>query len=92
MQRLEVMSGKYLIQYLFAAGGSASILPLIERIGIGAACTISKLKFGKRKRKENCVTDRYTGVVFVLIAGVFMVVVARWGSEIQVWWKKRPEQ
>ncbi|KAH8590618.1 major facilitator superfamily domain-containing protein [Bisporella sp. PMI_857] len=33
--------GKYLVQYAFAAAGSASIVPLIESVGIGSACTIS---------------------------------------------------
>lgn len=37
----EVMAGKYFVQYIFGAGGSASILLLINKIGVGWAATIS---------------------------------------------------
>lgn len=37
----EVLAGKYLIQYVFGAAGSASILLLINKIGVGLAATIS---------------------------------------------------
>ncbi|KAL1968728.1 hypothetical protein VTN77DRAFT_1554 [Rasamsonia byssochlamydoides] len=40
-KRTEVMAGKYFIQYAFSAAGSASALPLINTIGVGAACTLS---------------------------------------------------
>jgi hypothetical protein len=46
--RSQVMGGKYLVQYAFAAAGSASIVPLIESVGIGSACTISKFHFGRK--------------------------------------------
>ncbi|EXJ79502.1 hypothetical protein A1O1_08766 [Capronia coronata CBS 617.96] len=42
-RRTEVMAGKYLIQYCFAAAGSASILQLINLIGIGWASSIGVL-------------------------------------------------
>lgn len=35
------MAGKYFIQYAFSAAGSATALPLINAIGVGAACTLS---------------------------------------------------
>ncbi|CAK7214928.1 hypothetical protein SCUCBS95973_002303 [Sporothrix curviconia] len=37
----EVMAGKYFIQFVFGAAGSATILLLINRIGVGLAATIS---------------------------------------------------
>ncbi|KAL1891984.1 hypothetical protein Sste5346_007328 [Sporothrix stenoceras] len=37
----EVMAGKYFVQYVFGAAGSASILLLINKIGVGWAATIS---------------------------------------------------
>ncbi|KAI1486759.1 synaptic vesicle transporter [Biscogniauxia mediterranea] len=40
-RRTEVIASKYLIQYTFAAAGSATIVPLIDAIGIGPASTIS---------------------------------------------------
>ncbi|KAL1981014.1 hypothetical protein VTN96DRAFT_3238 [Rasamsonia emersonii] len=40
-KRTEVMAGKYFIQYAFSAAGSATALPLINAIGVGAACTMS---------------------------------------------------
>ena len=39
-QRPEIIAGKYLVQYTFAAVGSAAIVPLIDAIGIGWASTI----------------------------------------------------
>ncbi|KAI5918471.1 synaptic vesicle transporter [Camillea tinctor] len=39
-QRSEVIASKYLIQYIFAGAGSASMVPLIDTIGIGPATTI----------------------------------------------------
>ena len=34
-QSSEVVAGNYVIRYLFAAGGSAACLPVIEAIGVG---------------------------------------------------------
>ncbi|KAL4799990.1 major facilitator superfamily domain-containing protein [Aspergillus venezuelensis] len=39
--RAEVISGKYIIQYIFSAGASALVVPLIDRIGVGWTFTIS---------------------------------------------------
>lgn len=39
-KRSEVMSGKYVIQYLFAAGSSALVVPIIEAIGVGWTFTL----------------------------------------------------
>jgi hypothetical protein len=38
--RAEVIAGKYIIQYLFSAGASALVVPLIEKIGVGWTFTI----------------------------------------------------
>ncbi|CAK7245810.1 MAG: hypothetical protein STHCBS139747_007410 [Sporothrix thermara] len=37
----EVMAGKYFIQFVFGAAGSATVLLLINRIGVGLAATVS---------------------------------------------------
>jgi predicted MFS family arabinose efflux permease len=42
-QSSEVVAGNYVIRYLFAAGGSAACLPVIEAIGVGWFSTISAL-------------------------------------------------
>ncbi|PYH87929.1 MFS general substrate transporter, partial [Aspergillus ellipticus CBS 707.79] len=39
-RRSEVISGKYIIQYLFSAGSSAAVDPLISAIGVGWTFTI----------------------------------------------------
>jgi MFS family permease len=39
----EVIAGNYMIRYLFAAVGSASVLPAIEKIGVGWFSTISAI-------------------------------------------------
>ncbi|KAF7908582.1 uncharacterized protein EAF01_004337 [Botrytis porri] len=43
MQRsgAEVIAGNYMIRYLFAATGSATVLPTVEKIGVGWFSTIS---------------------------------------------------
>lgn len=38
----EIMTGKYIIQYLFGAGSSAAVVPLIDSIGVGLTFTICK--------------------------------------------------
>lgn len=40
--RPEVIGGKYIIQYLFAAGSTAAVVPLISSIGVGLTFTICK--------------------------------------------------
>ena len=37
----EVIAGNYMIRYLFGALGSATVLPAVERIGVGWFSTIS---------------------------------------------------
>ncbi|KAL5338846.1 major facilitator superfamily domain-containing protein [Aspergillus crustosus] len=39
--RSEVISGKYIIQYIFSAGASGLVVPLIYKIGVGWTFTIS---------------------------------------------------
>lgn len=41
--RSEVISGKYLVQYIFAAMATAAVQPLISAIGVGWTFTICKL-------------------------------------------------
>ncbi|OBT65809.1 hypothetical protein VE03_03331 [Pseudogymnoascus sp. 23342-1-I1] len=40
--RIEVIGGKYIVQYLFAAGSTAAVVPLINSIGVGLTFTICK--------------------------------------------------
>lgn len=42
--RFEVISGKYVVQYAFAAAASASVEPSIDSIGVGWTFTICKPK------------------------------------------------
>ncbi|KAF9887020.1 hypothetical protein FE257_010636 [Aspergillus nanangensis] len=39
-KRSEVIAGKYIIQYIFSAGSSALVVPIINRIGVGWTFTI----------------------------------------------------
>lgn len=41
--RLSAIAGKYVIQYIFGALGIATCGPLIDSVGVGIGCTISKL-------------------------------------------------
>ncbi|RDW74661.1 putative MFS transporter [Aspergillus mulundensis] len=38
--RAEVIAGKYIVQYIFSAGASALVVPLVEKIGVGWTFTI----------------------------------------------------
>ncbi len=40
--RSEVISGKYVVQYIFAAAATAAVEPLINSIGVGWTFTICK--------------------------------------------------
>jgi MFS family permease len=42
-QSSEVIAGNYMIRYIFAAAGSATVLPAVEAIGVGWFSTISAL-------------------------------------------------
>lgn len=44
-RRSEAISGKYIIQYLFSAGSSAAVEPLIGAIGVGWTFTICEYSF-----------------------------------------------
>ena len=41
--RSEVISGKYVVQYIFAAGATAAVEPLIDAIGVGWTFTICEV-------------------------------------------------
>lgn len=41
--RSEVISGKYVVQYIFAAAATAAVEPLISSIGVGWTFTICKI-------------------------------------------------
>lgn len=40
VHRAEVISGKYIVQYIFSAGASALVVPVIDQIGVGWTFTI----------------------------------------------------
>jgi hypothetical protein len=41
-KRSEVISGKYIVQYIFGAGSSAAVVPCINAVGVGWTFTICK--------------------------------------------------
>ncbi|KAL4917520.1 major facilitator superfamily domain-containing protein [Aspergillus aurantiobrunneus] len=63
--RAEVISGKYIIQYIFSAGASALVVPLIDKIGVGWTFTISA-------------AFTLTGAVLVLIIARCGIDMQRW--------------
>ncbi|KAL3435621.1 major facilitator superfamily domain-containing protein [Aspergillus tetrazonus] len=67
--RAEVIAGKYIIQYLFSAGASALVVPLIDKIGVGWTFTISAF--------------------FTLTGAVLVLIIARWGIDMQRWVERR---
>ena len=41
-RRRDVIASKYLVQYTFSAAASAAAAPLMDALGFGPACTLSK--------------------------------------------------
>ncbi|KAJ5179862.1 hypothetical protein N7492_003072 [Penicillium capsulatum] len=63
--RSEVISGKYVVQYIFAAGATAAVEPLIQAIGVGWTFTI-------------CVAFAIVGGIFVFIITKWGIDMQRW--------------
>ncbi|KAJ5088337.1 Major facilitator superfamily domain general substrate transporter [Penicillium angulare] len=68
--RSEVISGKYVVQYIFAAGATAAVDPLIKAIGVGWTFTI-------------CVFFALIGGVNVWIITVWGIDMQRWPNRCQ---------
>ncbi|RJE23400.1 Mfs transporter [Aspergillus sclerotialis] len=67
-KRSEVMSGKYVVQYMFAAGSSAAVVPLINAIGVGWTFTI-------------CVAFSIIGGLLVLVITKWGLDLQEWGEK-----------
>lgn len=82
--RSEVISGKYVVQYIFAAGATAAVEPLINVIGVGWTFTICEYKLS-----SECFVAAHsnpvTGVVFALIGGTCVFIITKWGIDMQRW-------
>ncbi|KAL4901873.1 hypothetical protein BDW74DRAFT_169846 [Aspergillus multicolor] len=63
--RAEVIAGKYIVQYIFSAGASALVVPLIDKIGVGWTFTISAF-------------FTLTGAVLVSVIARFGIDMQRW--------------
>ncbi|KAJ5585472.1 uncharacterized protein N7459_005272 [Penicillium hispanicum] len=75
--RSEVISGKYVVQYIFAAGATAAVEPLIESIGVGWTFTI-------------CVFFAILGGFFVWIITKWGLDMQRW-VEAKLGLEAKPE-
>ncbi|KAL2853456.1 major facilitator superfamily domain-containing protein [Aspergillus pseudoustus] len=64
-RRSEVISGKYIIQYIFSAGASALVVPVIDKIGVGWTFTISAFM-------------TLTGAVLVVLIARWGIEMQRW--------------
>jgi hypothetical protein len=72
-----------MIQYTFSAVASGVAVMLIDAIGLGPACTISR--FPDKALKPLIMTDILKNVAFVLFGGTLTNMTARYGSKMQRW-------
>lgn len=79
-RRRDVIASKYMIQYTFSAIASGVAVRLIDAIGLGPACTISRFS---QKMCTLFSADRFKDVAFVIIGGTLTNVVARYGSRMK---------
>ena len=83
--RSEVISGKYVVQYIFAAAATAAVEPLINSIGVGWTFTICEFLTIDRGNDGDGFLYMFLGVFFALIGGVFVFTIVRWGLDMQRW-------
>lgn len=71
--RSEVISGKYVVQYIFAAAATAAVEPLINSIGVGWTFTICKSEDERLQHlslrnltpaSRRCICDYWRGLCF----------------------------
>jgi hypothetical protein len=72
-----------MIQYSFSAVASGVAVALIDLIGLGTACTISKWSDSRLKVPD--VANVYEDVVLVLVGAILTNMTARYGSRMQRW-------
>lgn len=82
-RRRDAIASKYMIQYSFSAVASGAAVMLIDVIGLGPACTISK--WSDKAFRASSVTDVSKDVAFVLIGAILTNITARYGSRMQRW-------
>lgn len=83
--RSEVISGKYVVQYIFAAAATAAVEPLISSIGVGWTFTICKFDFFRDYTTTKKISNMVPGVFFALIGGCFVWAITKWGINMQRW-------
>ncbi|KAJ5102708.1 MFS transporter [Penicillium argentinense] len=85
--RSEVISGKYLVQYLFGAAATASVEPLINSIGVGWTFSICESDYQPKRPRSSLM--RIVGVAFAVIGGVLVWIITKWGINMQRWVEKK---
>lgn len=74
---MNVIATKYFVQYIFAASGSAGIIPLLNAVGVGLATTIGDFD----PPPPTCHNSSHlAGTVFSLFAGIIVMVLASYGE------------
>ena len=82
-KRGDAIASKYMTQCTLLAVASGVAVMSIDTIGLGPACTISKLPL--KCAWTTCVTEFFEDVAFVFIGGTLTHVTARFGSRMQHW-------
>ncbi|KAJ5344887.1 MFS transporter [Penicillium brevicompactum] len=81
--RSETIGCKYIVQYIFAAGATAAVEPLINAIGVGWTFTICELRLFDSWELSNLTI--WPGVFFAIIGGFLVLTIIRWGTDMQEW-------
>lgn len=79
-KKAEVICSKYIVQYLFGAGSSAAIVPLIDAIGVGWSFTFCKSLHVKLACKT--LTAAILVVALDFIGGGLVLIITRFWTKV----------
>lgn len=84
-KRSEVIAGKYIVQYIFAAASTAAVQPLLDAIGAGWTFTICMPPLPFLSIYVYLLVANKSGVVLSLIGGLLVWTITKWGLDMQQW-------
>ncbi|KAJ5823010.1 hypothetical protein N7447_005350 [Penicillium robsamsonii] len=84
--RSEVISAKYVVQYIFAAAATAAVEPVISAIGVGWTFTICE---SPNNIMIQTYLTTYSGVFFAILSGFLVLAITRWGIDMQRWSERK---
>ena len=90
--RSPILAEKFVLQYSFAAASNAAAVPLINEVGVGLTFTICKSDFANSWLLTTLAQHGLIGLqpfrcgkgaICLIVSGLLVFVVARWGSDME---------